>query len=439
MKNPFNRLLMLPLLLLSLPLQAGISLSLQDTDIRDVMMMLSKQQRLNIFVADGVGGKITLNLYDMDTLEAIQAIAESAGYAMEKRGRSIFIVEREQAGKSYPDGATEVRSFKVEYADIGEVENIVKDHLSRYGSIKSLRENKLLVVQDLPAFLDKIDRLLRDIDRQPKQVLIEARILEITLNDSQSFGIDWAKIFDSSDGNGKLGTQGLSSPNSPGLFAVYNDRNIELVLNALKARGRLRTLSTPKLLAMEGSEAETVVGTRIGFKVTTTVNQVTSESIEFLETGIILKVTPSVDREGRVLLDIHPEVSAGQVSDDGIPSKTTTQVSTRMLIPDGKTVFMGGLIRHSSSRSREGVPGLGDMPVFGALFSNDARQYSTTEIIVLLTPRIVDFDAAPVEQESVIKVEVLDALFGREQDRVRADQRERFGEDDDLFGTNSQR
>ncbi len=430
---------------LTLLLMAGtasaerISLTLKDTDIRDVMTMLSKQQRLNIFVADGVSGKITMNIYDMDSLDAIRSIAEAAGFTMEQRGQSIFIIEREQAGKFYPDGTTQVRSFKVQYASVNEVEAILKEHLSSYGSIKSLAENRMLVIQDLPIFLDKLEALLEDIDRQPKQVLIEAKILEITLNDGQSFGIDWAKLFDSSDGNGKLGTQGLANPTSPGLFAVYNNQNVELVLNALKARGRLRTLSTPKLLAMEGSEAETVVGTRIGFKVTTTVNQVTSESIEFLETGIILKVTPSVDREGRILLDIHPEVSAGQVSDDGIPSKTTTQVSTRMLVPDGKTVFMGGLIRRSSNRSRESVPGLGDVPVIGALFSNDSRNFSTTEIVVLLTPRIIDFSSDEVEPRALIKVEALDALFGREEERIRKEQQRHFVESDDLFGGNDQR
>jgi type II secretory pathway component GspD/PulD (secretin) len=279
----------------------------------------------------------------------------------------------------------------------------------------------MLVVEDLPSFLNKIETILFEIDREPKQIMIEAKILEITLTDNQSFGLDWAKLFNSTTGIGSIGTQGLSSPTSPGLFGEYNNGNVDLVLTALKERGRLRTISTPKLLAMEGLEAETVVGANIGFRVTTTTNQITTESIEFLETGIILKVTATVDRSGRILLDVHPEVSAGVVSDDGIPSKSTTQVSTRMLVPNGKTVFLGGLIKHSFNNTREGIPGLGDLPLIGGLFSNDAKNISSTEIVVLITPTIVDYSSGEPEGGSIERVrsinEILDAeLLNSEQE-----------------------
>lgn len=392
-----------------------LTLSLQDTDIRDAMLMLSKQERMNIFVAEGVDGDVSVNIYNMDTQEAIYAIAESAGFAVEQRDNSIFIINREDAGKFRKSNLTQVRTFKVQYTSPADIEPILQEHLSSYGSIKSIPNNNMIVVEDTLPFLNRIENLLEEIDQQPKQILIEAKILEITLTDNQSFGLDWSKLFNSDDGSGSLGTQGLSNSTSPGLFAQYSNTNVDVVLNALKERGRLRTLSTPKLLAMEGHEAETVVGTRIGFKVTTTVNQVTSETIEFLETGIILKVTPSVDRIGRILLDIHPEVSAGTVSDDGIPSKSTTQVSTRMLVPNGKTVFMGGLIRRSSNNTREGVPVLGDLPVLGSLFANDSSNVTTTEIVVLLTPVIVDFDNSDIEVESIVRVEALDKLLGIEQ------------------------
>jgi type II secretory pathway component GspD/PulD (secretin) len=159
-----------------------------------------------------------------------------------------------------------------------------------------------------------------------------------------------------------------------------------------------------------------VVGSNIGYRVTTTINQVTTESIEFLDTGIILRVTPSVDRNNRILLEIHPEVSQGVVSDDGIPSKSTTQVSTRMLVPNGKTVFLGGLIKHSVSNSREGIAGLGDLPVIGGLFANDATGLTSTEIVILITPRIVDFLEVIPDEDQVQRVrtinEIIDAELG---------------------------
>ncbi len=122
---------------------------------------------------------------------------------------------------------------------------------------------------------------------------------------------------------------------------------------------------------------------------TTTIDQVTSETIEFLESGVILRVLPSVDGQGRIMLTIHPEVSTGRV-EDGIPNQVTTEVTTQMLVEDGQTVFIGGLIRRSLDQNREGVPVLGDIPIVGRVFSNKSDSSTNTETVVMITPRIVD-------------------------------------------------
>lgn len=422
MTNPKSPILLLFRLMLMVGLfacspasyGAKISLSILDTDIGEVMQLLSREHRINIFVADGIDAQVSINLYDMEIVEAINMIAESSGFVVEKRNNSYFIIERDDAGKYSKSDMTQVRAFKVQYTSATDMEAILEEYLSNYGSINVMEENGLLVVQDLPSFLDKIERILVEVDREPKQIMIEAKILEITLTDNQSYGLDWVKLFDSSSGVGSIGTQGLANPNSDGLFAQFANSNVELVLSALKARGRLRTISTPKLLAMEGLEAETVVGTEIGYSVTTTINQVTTESIEFLESGVILKVTPRVDRSGRIMLDIYPEVSTGVVSDDGIPSKATTKVSTRMLVSDGKTVFLGGLIQNQINNTREGIPGLGDVPFFSALFSNRAESIVRTEIVVLITPRIVDYTRDQVEVPSIVRVEAINEIIDAE-------------------------
>ncbi len=391
-----------------------ITLSIEELDIREVMRMLSREQRMNIFVAEGVSGKVSVNLYDMDATEAVNLIAESAGFVVEQRNNSFFVIEREDAGKLRQSDRMAVRAFKVQYASTSDIVTILQEYVSEYGNIKALPDNDMLVIEDLPSFLDKIEVLLGEIDREPKQIMIEAKILEISLSNNQSYGLDWARLFDSSTGSGSFGTQGLANSNSAGLFAQYTNSNVNLVLNALKERGRLRTISTPKLLAMEGLEAETVVGTEIGYKVTTTINQVTTESIEFLESGVILKVTPTVDRSGRIMLDIFPEVSTGVVSDDGLPSKATTQVSTRMLVPDGKTVFLGGLIQHQVNNTREGIPGLGDIPIISGLFSNRSKHVNSTEIVVLITPRIVDYASGDSEVPTIERVEVINEIIDAE-------------------------
>ena len=151
------------------------------------------------------------------------------------------------------------------------------------------------------------------------------------------------------------------------------------------------------MLALEDQEAETIIGDRLGYNVTTTIDNVTTTSTEFLESGVILRVRPSVDEQNRILLDIHPEVSTGSVSDDGVPNQNTTEVTTSMLVESGKTVFIGGLIRRSSEQSREGVPVLGDLPVVGLLFSNKALSTTSTELVVLITPYIVDDIKVPLD------------------------------------------
>lgn len=391
--NLQRSIIILITLLLSVSISAkesqNISLTFHDVEISEAMEMLSIKERVNIVLAKGVTGTISVNLYNVTIRQAILSIADAAGYAVEYRNGSFFIITREESGKYASSGLTQIRAFKVEYSDTSVVEQILETYLSEYGKITNLASRRMLVVEDLPSFINRIETILAEIDQRPKQIFIEAKILEISLRDSESFGFDWTKIFSSDGGTGLGGTRGLSNPISPGLFFDLVTPNIEVALDTLFTRGRLRTLSTPKLLALEDQEAEVVIGDRLGFRVTTTINQITSETIEFLESGVILRVKPSVDGQGRIMLSIHPEVSTGRV-EDGIPNQVTTEVTTQMLVEDGQTVFIGGLIRRSLDQNSEGVPVLGDIPLLGRVFSNRSDSSLNTETVVMITPHIVD-------------------------------------------------
>lgn len=365
-----------------------ISLVLRDADLNEAMAMIAKAEGVNILLAKGVEGEVNVNLRNVEMEEAIHAIAGAAGFAVEKRDGAYLVVKREEVNKYARSGLTQLRTFKIQYSSPEALEGIVKNHLSAYGKVTKLNDRKLLVVEDTPEFLERISGLLVELDRQPRQILIEAKILEVTLTDGESFGLDWKKMFQLGGDRFSLGVQGLNKPSAGLDFHLINPNNADLVLKALSERQRVRTLSTPKLLALEDQEAETIIGDRQGYKVTTTINQVTTESIQFLESGVILKVKPSVDARGHILLDIHPEVSNGKVT-DGIPAQTTTEVTTHMLVEDGQTVFIGGLIKHELTESRDGVPVLGDIPLLGRLFSNDSSNVTKTETIVLITPRLV--------------------------------------------------
>jgi type II secretory pathway component GspD/PulD (secretin) len=369
-----------------------ISLAMIDTPLSEVMNMISREERVNILMSDAVDAEVSFNVFDLTVEEAIVAIANAAGYAVERRGGNFFIVERDDAGRYATSNLTQVRTFKLEYADPSALQTVLSPYLSEYGNMSVLAERMLITIEDAPDFLTRFEQLIRDIDHQPQQVLIEAKILEITLTSEDSYGIDWTDLFSINDSDGVLGTRGLDQPGTAGttgFFLTLANDEIELLFSALEARGRVQTLSTPKLLSLEHQEASVIIGDRRGFQVTTTINQVTTETIQFLESGVILRVTPQVDRDGNVLLDIHPEVSTGNVDANGIPSQVTTEVTTQLIVPSGRTVFIGGLIKHNATRSENGVPGLRRIPGLKRLFASEERTENNSETIVLITPHIV--------------------------------------------------
>jgi type II secretory pathway component GspD/PulD (secretin) len=179
-------------------------------------------------------------------------------------------------------------------------------------------------------------------------------------------------------------------------------------------------------LALENQEASVIIGDRRGYQVTTTINQITTESIEFLESGVILKVTPQVDSNDMVLLDVHPEVSTGTVDSNGIPSQVTTEVTTQLLVPSGRTVFIGGLMKHTEALNRSGVPVLRRIPGIRRLFSNEELTDVNSETIVLITPYVVDNLDAQWNSKPLDKVRDADADAAAAATRLEAE-KDRFG------------
>ncbi|MDH5622022.1 MAG: hypothetical protein OEY74_08065 [Gammaproteobacteria bacterium] len=401
-------------LVLALPATAqetehSISMTMKDADLADVMDMISREQRVNVFVSTDNTNTVSFSLYDMTLPDAIHAIANAAGLAVEFYDGNYYIIDRDEAGKYAPDALTHVRSFELQYIDVKEIQALLTPYLSEYGGITTFAERNIFLVEDTPEFLRRIAVLVSEIDRRPVQILIEAKILEITLTDEDSYGLDWTRLFNSNGGEGRFGTQGLAEPTSAGLFLDYASADFSAVLSALTSQGRVRTLSTPKLLAIEDIESSVIIGDRRGYSVTTTINQVTTESVEFLESGVILRVTPSVDLDGQVMMDINPEVSTGVIDPlTGIPSQTTTEVKTRMIVTDGQTIFVGGLIKNRIDESKRGVPIIGRIPVFGRLFSNRQQTSTNTETIVLITPTVITPATRMVDPASMDKIERLE-------------------------------
>jgi protein transport protein HofQ len=173
------------LLLLGIVLQATafaadkhkVTLSVQDTEISEVMNMLSQKERLNILLATGVEGNVSLNLYDVELDEAIRSVARAGGYAVEMHGSTYFIIRPEDAGVRATSDITRVKTFRIHYSDTEQVKSILENHLSGYGEVTALADRNMLVVEDTPDYLRRVSRILREIDRAPNQIFIEAKIL----------------------------------------------------------------------------------------------------------------------------------------------------------------------------------------------------------------------------------------------------------------------
>lgn len=392
-----------------------IDINVLDTDITEVMAMLSAKEQVNILVNKGVDGKISLNLYNVSVKNVIKAAARAGGYAAELIGNTFYIVQPENVGSRHKSSLTRVKTYSVRYSDPEKVKTILEDYLSDYGNISVLPDRNMLVVEDTPEYIQRVTTILKNIDAMPNQILIEAKILEITLSDSNAYGINWSKVF--SDGRHTVGVQGLSSPAS-GLFVNRVTNTLEAALTALYEKNDVRTLSSPNLVALENKEASVIIGDRQGYTVTTTINQVTTESVEFLESGVILRVLPRIDDVGNVMMQIHPEVSTGAISLDGIPSQKTTEVTTEILTADGQSVFIGGLIKNNITAGKESVPFLGEIPLLGALFSSEARASNNTETVVLITPYVVGGKAHQLMLEKSARVQHQEQLLSAEIERI---------------------
>lgn len=240
-------------------------------------------------------------------------------------------------------------------------------------------------------------RLIQTLDTVPVQVLLEATIAEVTLNDELNFGLRW--FFESGKFKGTFSdaTNGAVASTFPGLSFMFQGANAGVALNALASLTAVNVVSSPSLLVLDNQEARLQIGDEV--PIATQQVRDTSDpaapvvnTISFRDTGIILTVKPRVSRSGQVILDIEQEVSSvSNTTTSGIDSPTISQrrIETNVVVSDGQTIALGGLIEESRNKNNTKVPGLGDVPGVGALFRSRGDTIAKTELLVLITPRVI--------------------------------------------------
>ncbi len=399
------------------PSNGLMSLNFVKTEIREVLSAVAMERETNIAIAKDVSGPISIHLYRVDLEEALDAITVAGGARYRKQGDVYYVYKPMQEESSQAEERN-VRVFELKYADIDKVQEILE---SVVGSehLEIHEPSRTIVAEDTPENISKIEQIVNHWDARPRQVMIEAKILEIRLTDSMSLGVNWEQLL----GDVRIATGGFSravSPTTEGVSPIPSDGSglfsnmligagtsyqFTAAIDALQEETDVNTLSTPKILALHGKEARVQVGGQQGYRVTTSNLGVTSETIEFIDTGTILNITPYITDTGDVLMNVKPEITTAEIQESGIPVTRLTIVDTWLLSKSGDTVFIGGLIQDVKLKQDSHVPVLGRLPGVGPLFGQKSHSIDKTELIVLITPLVVDTDLASASRESVGRVD----------------------------------
>lgn len=283
----------------------------------------------------------------------------------------------------------------------GDIIDGVRHLMSADGRFNLDRKAAILQVTDIPSRLDRIETYLEAVMlRVTRQVEIEAKVVEVELRDEFSAGINWQTVFGALGGTGTA-SQTLAPATSGGLTYTLRLRDISGLLNAFATQGKVNVLSSPRVAAMNNEPAVMRIGTQDVFFVTTT--QVNPETGQILQTsvtpqslteGIVLSVTPQISSDGIISLSINPSITertgvATSRLGDTVPIISVRETDTLVRVREGDTVVVAGLMQDRMSTDTAKVPIIGDVPLVGSLFRRTERTRRKTDLVVLLTPRLM--------------------------------------------------
>jgi MSHA type pilus biogenesis protein MshL len=327
------------------------------------------------------------------------------------------------------DMLLETKIFSLNYAQAEKVSVKLQEALTKgVGSMRIDERTNKIAITDYPEKLKELGNIIRAFDEKTPQVLIDAQILEIKPSDKLNMGVDWdffikknLRVASSLPTSGAVNT--LKVGVATDSRTPTSKEDYKAIIDLLRTIGDTKILSSPRIMALNNQEAKILVGTKDAY-ITSTTSQggsgstVTSQSVNFVDVGIKLFVTPTINRDGFVTMKIKPEISSstrtnitseGQVTQ--IPIVTTSEAETTVMIKDGVTIIIGGLQKDEKTKTLTRVPVLGDIPVLGWFFGNISHEIKKTEIVILLTPHIVsgetsyaDFSAIPPKDGSVAKM-----------------------------------
>lgn len=378
-----------------------VSLVVRNAPVQSVLNLLAQQQGLNLIAAEDVTGNISVTLTNVAFEDALGSIVAIAGCTWTQQKGIVLVTKIGGNAKSIPGiQGKVVQVYPLNFVSATDIEATVKGLLSPIGQIfisqttpkDQRRTQELIVIEDLPDSVSRVGQYLVQVDQPPRQVMIEAHVLQVDLKDDTRHGVDWKYITTAAGRDIAVKTAGFTNPlSSPASIFSLSGEHLQLVVEALKTTTDAKTLANPKVIVANGQEARIQIGDKLGYFVTTTTQTSTLQNVNFLNTGVVLRVMPQISNDGRVLMQVKPEISTGKISSLGLPETKTTEAETTVLLEDGGGMVIGGLIRESDTDTQEKVPILGDLWGVGRLFQKRSVIRERNEVIIVLIPRIAPY------------------------------------------------
>ena len=380
-----------------------ISLVARNASLLDVLTALAETQGLNLIVQESVTAQLNTTLHRLPFEDVLDIILSTSGYTWVRNRNVIQVTSVSSAQTLAPETqGRAVEVFQLDYVSATDVSAVVQTMLSPAGSANVIessptdnrRTQELLVVQDLPGYIENIRHYIRRHDVPPRQVLIEAYILKVDLSDDMRHGVDYDHLFSLSSNMFQLESRGLANPAaSPGFMVNLSGGNLGALVEMLETTTDAKTLASPKIRVLNGQTARIQVGEQLGFRVTTTTETSTTESVQFLNVGVVLSVTPRIGSDGTVVMQVSPEVSSGQINPNtGLPEEETTELQTDVMFRHNQAYVIGGLIQEVDTDNQTKLPWLGSLKYIGFFFKRSEVVKRRSEIIVALCPRVMPFD-----------------------------------------------
>ena len=399
-----------------------ISVDFRDTPIDDVITTIGKQVDLDIVKGPDVTGNVTATLTDVPLQEALEQILTAYGAGFVASENMIRIVPASQLTEETEKMVSKV--YRIVYADVKEVEKVLAKAISKRGTISANPGTSNIMVTDTESKIAAIDIFVEEMDRRTTQLLVEARIYDITSADTLDLGVEWNAGRNTGPGFPAAGGETIgfsrSDPSIDGSmqstiskatattgtlnFGLLNEHiDVDMLLTAAQGRANAKLLASPRILVLDNEVATFKAVREIPYQRLQQGGYQSFGTTEFKEVGVELEVTPHLAKDGMIRLHIIPvfsvQVDNIDISTTGTGGTTSTspqpvvdrrQADTITLVEDGTTVVIGGLRKEEVTTEISKIPLLGDIPILGALFKFEGESTINSELVVFITPRVIE-------------------------------------------------